>query len=114
MKWLKLSLVPFVVMLDPAYERGEKDALKESEALATGKFWILLFAFVLMTIVVPLIMTSFDEYKVIWRTPVWSLAYHAVDSLVSISFIIWLLKIYNAQWSLQSSMSSPPAPEKNR
>lgn len=102
-KWLRLSLVPFVVMLDPAYKKGEKDALQESERLTRGKFWLLLFAFVLMTIVVPLILTSFDDYKVIWRTPLASLLYHVVETLVSISFILWLLKIFNSQWSPPSS-----------
>lgn len=42
-KQIRLSFVPFIVLLNPAYARGDIDALAESETRVKGHTWILFF-----------------------------------------------------------------------
>lgn len=93
-KLLRLSFVPFVVLLSPAYKKGTVDALDESEKLAHGELFSLLIVFVVMTGILPIVLTSFDEFKIIWRTPVASLLYHLVEAILAVIFCLWLLRIY--------------------
>lgn len=47
-QYIRLRLLPFIVVLDRAYLRGEVDALQMSRKLSRGHFW-LLTAFVVAT-----------------------------------------------------------------
>lgn len=49
-KWTRLTFVPFVVLLEPAYAHGKIDALKESERRAKGKTWVLFFVLLISQI----------------------------------------------------------------
>lgn len=40
-QYVRLAFVPFVVILDRAYDRGEVDALAASKSLSKGHFWLL-------------------------------------------------------------------------
>ena len=40
-RYVRMVFVPFVVIFDPGYHRGEVDVLKRSHALSRGRFWLL-------------------------------------------------------------------------
>jgi len=87
-------LVPFVVCLNPDYQRGQIDALSESRKIFRRSPWKITFLFVLIAGVVPTLMTSFDEYKVLWKTPAPAFALCVVEMLLNICFIWGLWTLY--------------------
>jgi hypothetical protein len=93
-KWFRLIFVPFIVLLDPAYRRGEKDALEESEKLTHGQFSSIFVLFFVFSLLLPFIMTSFDQYKTLVKTPISALFLLIFESIFLITFILLLLKLY--------------------
>jgi hypothetical protein len=49
-KFIRLTFVPYVVADDPVYHEGSVDALDRSEALVKRRFWLVLFALLLSTL----------------------------------------------------------------
>lgn len=47
-KYIRYFFVPYVVIADPAYERGERDALKYSDQLVKGSTWILFLVIIVL------------------------------------------------------------------
>lgn len=62
-KFLQILFLPFVVGLDPAYQRGEIDALDSSRAIFQKNRGKTLGLFVLFGLFIPMMMTYFDEYR---------------------------------------------------
>jgi hypothetical protein len=93
-KWLKLSLVPLVVLLSNDYQDGKLDALDESENLTKGQLLHLVFIFSVFGIVLPTLMTQFDEYRNLWHTPLSAIGLGVFETLASVVFCLWLVKIY--------------------
>lgn len=94
-KFLQILFIPFVVALDPRYQRGELDALKESRQVFLQKWGRTLGLFVLFGLVLPMIMTSFDEYRDIMQSPApWALLV-LVDLGLFLSFQYGLLRLWS-------------------
>lgn len=93
-RFLRYLFVPFVVTLDPAYERGEKDALKESLKLSRGRLLPLIGLFIGFSIFAPGLLTVADEWKMIWKTPVQALMICFVEMLLNLCLIHLLFHLY--------------------
>ena len=93
-RFLQFSFVPFVVYLDPAYEKGVCDALKESTQKVNRRFfwvfWIVLF----FTALIPLCLSGFDEWSLLLRHPLSASLLCGLDVLLSVFSFLLLLR----QW----------------
>ena len=93
-RFLQFSFVPYIVMLDPDYREGRKDALKESTLLVNRRFaWVLGIIF-LFGIILPFLTTFFDEYALFEDHPFYAILLAGLDGLLTIISILMLLK----QW----------------
>lgn len=93
-RWLRLIFVPFVVILLPEYEKGDLDALDASSELTQGQLLRVLGVLFLGFIIIPLFLNAFEEYRIVWQTPLPSLLLTVVDTLIMIVFTVWLLRIF--------------------
>lgn len=71
LRWVEYSLLPFICFFDPAYQRGEVDALKQCRKILWGhrmKLWLLWLGF---GMVIPLLLTSiFNDYESLREHPI--------------------------------------------
>lgn len=104
-QFLRLLFVPLVVTLDSAYERGEKDALAESRRLSQGRLLPLLGLFCAFFLIAPGMLTLFDEWRLIWKTPVSALLICFVEMLLNLWFIHLLLHLYRKGAGYESLVS---------
>ncbi len=93
-QWLRLSFVPFVVLESPAYQRGELDALDTSAKLSRGQLLKIAGLLLLFSGLFPMGLTTWDEYKAIWKTPFPSLGLSLIDSFLAIVFLLLLKRIF--------------------
>jgi hypothetical protein len=93
-RFIQYLFVPLIVCLDPSYQQGEREALKHSRMLAKGQFAKLAGFFILTTMLVPALMTSFDEWKIFSVHPASALGISAVEMLLNLAFSLWLFRIY--------------------
>lgn len=94
-QYLFLIFVPFVVILNSDYNLGKIDALKYSTQVFKRKWLSASFALLIFALIIPLITSStFDEYKIIWKTPIPSLLLSALDDVLMILSTYVLYKIY--------------------
>lgn len=93
-KWLRYSFVPLIALCLPSYRQGERDALKTSEQVSRGQLGKLIGLFAVFSVILPLVMTSFDEYKLIWKTPVASLLLTAAECSLTVIFMLLLIRIF--------------------
>jgi len=96
-RFFQYMFVPFVVCFDREYQAGHKDALSTSRDLARGRLLSLVSLFIVFSIVIPLILTSFDSSQVLWRTPISACLLCFVEMLANICFIVALSQIYVTQ-----------------
>jgi hypothetical protein len=86
-KFLEYTFVSWIVCFDPSYERGEVDALKKSARFFRKRWFTMLMIIFLFAILLPLVLTSlFEDYRLIWQTPLPSLALHLVDTLIHLAY----------------------------
>jgi hypothetical protein len=94
-RFVQLTLVPFVVTASEAYDRGEVDALHASTRVVNrnvGKILLLIFVF---NIFVPLLITEFfDQYRTLWQTPGPCLALTLLDTYLLILGTQCFLRIF--------------------
>lgn len=96
-KYIQLCFVQFVVTTLPEYEQGKVDALQFSKKVVNKTFLPTLGTLILFHFLLPLLITAlFDEYKVIWKTPVQSIVLAALGSYLSLMGLHLLFKIYNS------------------
>ncbi len=93
-RFLQFSFVPFVVMLDPEYDRGQKDALQESTRLVHRRFFKVTGILILFSILLPLLLTGLDEYSAFDQHVFPALLLAGLDAVISIFAILMLLN----QW----------------
>lgn len=80
-KYLFYTLVPFVVTESRTYDRGETDALEMSTRLVKKNFgWILLLVFIFHILIPGMLTSLFDEYRLLWQTPVACLLLNLLDT----------------------------------
>lgn len=88
-KFLEYSLLPFVVCMDPRYQKGEIDALQTASRVFYrnwGKVILIVFCLMLIS----LLGTSIDEYRSFALHPFSAVALVTVDLVIFLSFQ-WLL-----------------------
>lgn len=93
-KAMKLSLTTFVVCLDPAYRKGEKDALQESELLTQGNLLKVFGLFCLFGVFIPLISSSLSAYKSFESSLSTAFALSALDAFFFLAWNTSLLFIF--------------------
>jgi len=93
-RFIQYSFVNFIVMLDQDYLEGKVDALKKSVTLTNKKIFKVFGIFLLMAVIVPLFVSSFDEYSVLTQTPISALALIMIEILLFILLNLLLLQ----QW----------------
>lgn len=89
-RYVRLSLVPLVVILAPEYSEGRQDALRASSSLSRGRFWLLL-AVLVVTFGLPALLEHVilgEGSQWVWENPLgvglsWSLTFIA-DVLTSL------------------------------
>jgi hypothetical protein len=89
---VQFAFVPFVVLRDPAYQRGEIDALESSTRTINSrifKIFALLFVF---SFLIPLISTAWDDYKLVTEHPISALIWIFVEMNLSVLLVLLLLK----------------------
>lgn len=101
--FIRYLFVPFVVCLDPLYPQGQREALQRSWSLSKGRLGRLLTFFLMSSLVVPALLTVFDEWKIFILHPVSSVLICLLEMLLNICFSLWLWKIY------QRSVQNEPA-----
>lgn len=97
-KYLQYLMIPFVVTLSKAYDRGELDALQASAAVAKGNLLKVLAVLLVFHLFLPMVLTVlFDDYRVIWNTPVSAAALTLLDMYLFIFSTQLLLTIFEKQ-----------------
>lgn len=80
-KFIEYSLVPFVVTSSQRYDDGKEDALKKSAQIVRHNWGKILGVLLFFHIFLPIILAAFfDSYRLIWKTPIISLALSALDT----------------------------------
>ena len=94
-RWVDYSLLPFICFFDPAYQRGEVDALAQCRKIAKGirvKLWAL---WVGLGILLPLVFTSlFGDYESFFDYPLAATGLIFIDALIQVLAFWMLWKLY--------------------
>lgn len=93
-KAMRYSLTSFVVCLDPAYHKGERDALKASEEMTGGVWPKILGLFVLFGVLIPLMGSSLSSYKSFENSASTAFALSALDAFFFVAWNTSLLLIF--------------------
>lgn len=89
---ITLSFVGYVVLLDPRYQAGEIDALRESKKKIKMVWWQVLLILFFFYLVIPGVFTTLtDEYRSFEKFPLPNTLLGLVDSFF-VFLSIWLLK----------------------
>jgi hypothetical protein len=104
-KFLQYLFIPFIVCLDPQYQRGEKDALQTARHLSHGRMLKLFLVVFLFSGVGPLLLAAFDDSKVLWRTPLPALLLCLIEMTWNLCFIFVLWKMYQRSVGHEPSLS---------
>lgn len=104
-KYTEYMLIPFVVALSPKYQRGEEDALLASAALVKNNLLKISAILILFHLVFPTLLTVFfDDYRLIWKTPIAAVLLNLVDVFLFILSTQMLLSVFES-----GSQGSPHA-----
>lgn len=80
-KYIEYIFVPFVVVESTPYQEGHEDALKASSHIVRKHFFKVLGVIALFHFFIPLLLTAlFDQYRLLWGTPIASLALNFLDT----------------------------------
>lgn len=103
-QYLVLFFVPFIVIHNNDYDLGKVDALDYSKKIFLKKWGSTTLLILIFLIALPLAVSSlFDEYKIIWKTPIPSLLLTSFDGFLIILSTYLFYKIYNKSSQLISS-----------
>ena len=91
---VRMAFVPFIAIYSQEYQAGQIDALKTSARLTRPQFWQLLGVFLVFSVLIPLFLTAFDDYKTLWKTPAPALALGAVEAFFMVIFYETLLRLF--------------------
>lgn len=91
---VRMAFVPFIAVHSEDYQAGRVDALKGSATLARSQFWRLLIVFLVFSVLIPLFMTAFDDYKILWTTPVPAFLLGVVEAFFMVVFYEILLRLF--------------------
>lgn len=80
-KYVQYTMVPLVVTSSQKYDAGLEDALAMSSKIVRHNWFKIILVLFVFQILLPLVMASvFSSYRLIWKTPVQSLALSALDT----------------------------------
>jgi hypothetical protein len=97
-KYLEYTMIPFVVTLSKAYDRGDQDALVASTYLVRSKLLRVSAILLLFHLIFPSILTVFfDEYRLVWHTPVAALVLTLIDVYLFIFATQLLMDVFESQ-----------------
>ncbi|WP_373999586.1 hypothetical protein [Bdellovibrio bacteriovorus] len=97
-KYIEYSLVPLVVTSSKPYEEGKEDALQRSAQIVRKNWFKILAVFVFFHLFVPVTLSAlFDAYRLIWKTPMASLALSALDTYLLILSTQILFNIFRSE-----------------
>jgi hypothetical protein len=97
-KFIQYLAVPFVITLDPQYSKGQRDALRGSRDLSKGKMLKLSAWSLLFIVVLPMALTSIDDYKSFSDTPVFALLICLLEMLLNLCFVVILWTIFRGSF----------------
>jgi len=89
-RFFELCFLPWVVCFDSQYQKGERDALKESRRVFYLVWPKLTALLILFWIVVPLFLTTLDRFRSYFESPGTAIGLSLVDAVLFILFQ-WLL-----------------------
>lgn len=92
-KYVRLTFVPYVVVADPEYGAGRRDALKYSDQITKG-FTLQLFGILCVLVLLEMVRGSFRENFMLQQSPVFALLGGAAFFAVSLFANILLFKVY--------------------
>lgn len=92
-KYVRYFFVPYVVVADPDYQKGQIDALEESERLVKGISWPLFIVIVILT-VVEFQQQSLREKHLFISAPFWSMIENVGFFAVNYYTNVWLFVLY--------------------
>lgn len=94
-KYFEYIFVPYVVTLSPDYAKGREDALKASSRVFRKNVFKVLGVLIVFHLFIPLVLMSvFDAYRLIWKTPVQSLLLNLLDTYLILVSIQLLYSIF--------------------
>jgi len=93
-RFVQLTLLPFVIVLDPNYSLGQIDALQESTRLVRKRFWSIFLLVILTSIVLPVLASKWDELSLFALHPYSATALTVFDTLTTILVTLLFYK----QW----------------
>jgi hypothetical protein len=95
-EYVRLSFVPLIVILDPAYQRGEVDVLKQSRQLLKKRF-VLLLGWLVLSLFIPLVVEDLVQDKggaLIWQNPSGVALSMALTLFINLATGIFLFALY--------------------
>ena len=94
-QWVRLTLVPFIVIFDRCYEAGKVDAISRSKDLSHRHFWML-SSYLAVSAMLPWISDSLTQSDKLyfWQNPFLVLAGSVPTLLINIATGIFLFSIY--------------------
>lgn len=97
-KYFEYTMVPFVVTMSKAYEQGEEDSLLASKRMVHSQLLKILAIILVFHLFFPSILTVlFDEYRLVWHTPVQALALTLIDVYLFIFSTQLLIGVFESQ-----------------
>lgn len=94
-KYFRLIFVPFVVAQNPQYMQGTVDALKSSQGLtAGGNFWKVVGLCLVFAGLFPILLSSFDDYRLLLETPLTAIPLVCVETFLSVFFVCCLFHLF--------------------
>jgi len=90
LRFFQLIFVPYIVLLDPEYQAGTVDALQRSRVQVKRVWGRLLLVFMIFGALIPLGLTSFDEWRSLTHQPLTALPLLFVE-LTSLLVFQWLV-----------------------
>ncbi|MCE3009912.1 MAG: hypothetical protein LW875_04800 [Proteobacteria bacterium] len=97
LKFLKYSFVPLVVGLNPVYQTGQLDALKESERIGKQHLGKLLGLFMIFSLIIPLALSQFSEERNVIVSMKTALPFAFFEALIYLIYVLSLLRIYDRE-----------------
>jgi hypothetical protein len=95
-EYVRLVFVPYVVLFDSAYKRGEVDALKQSRRLVRGRFVFLSTLVSIQPLIVLLLALFKGDEAFIWEKPLEGLISVLLTFLLDLFFGILVFFAYRA------------------
>lgn len=97
-KYLEYTMIPFIVTMSKKYDRGEEDALDSSAHMVRQHLLKVSAILLVFHLIFPSILTVlFDEYRLVWHTPVSALVLTLVDVYLFIFSTQLLLGVFESQ-----------------